>query len=213
MTSYFVVIDTSAKHQKKRIKLCFSYIIKATLIFISTLLAAVGINAAPSEPCYGPDGAAGVCLSSSEYTKEGGKTIDGAGRIVEAWPGRIRQVYCARDCRCGEGSDHCCGKATDMMCSDAGDAATLAGREVAEWAVRNRDELCHLGSENEARQEGRGDGLGTSGGPRRTGRMLRRTTGTMYMLATDRRKVNNAKAWFIGDTGRTGCVYAAGGAG
>ncbi|KAH8841571.1 hypothetical protein ACKVWC_001422 [Pyricularia oryzae] len=114
---------------------------KATLILISTLLAAVGINAAPSEPCYGPDGAAGVCLSSSECTSEGGKTIDGAGRIVEAWPGRIRRVYCARGCRCGEGSDHCCGKATDMMCSDAGGAATLAGRKVAEWVVRNRDEL------------------------------------------------------------------------
>ncbi|KAI6298482.1 hypothetical protein MCOR29_002916 [Pyricularia oryzae] len=110
----------------------------------------------------------GVCLSSSECTSEGGKTIDGAGRIVEAWPGRIRQIYCARDCRCGEGSDHCCGKATDMMCSEAGGAATLAGREVAEWAVRNRDELCHLGSENEARQEGREDGLGQvadHGGP------------------------------------------------
>lgn len=83
----------------------------------------------------------GVCLSSSECTSEGGKTIDGAGRIVEAWPGRIRRVYCARGCRCGEGSDHCCGKATDMMCSDAGGAATLAGRKVAEWVVRNRDEL------------------------------------------------------------------------
>ncbi|KAI6507445.1 hypothetical protein MCOR04_002198 [Pyricularia oryzae] len=71
----------------------------------------------------------GVCLSSSECTSEGGKTNDGADRIVEAWPGRIRRVYCARDCRCGEGSDHCCGKATDMMCSDAGGAATLAGRE------------------------------------------------------------------------------------
>ncbi|KAI6326874.1 hypothetical protein MCOR34_000637 [Pyricularia oryzae] len=110
----------------------------------------------------------GVCLSSSECTSEGGKTNDGADRIVEAWPGRIRRVYCARDCRCGEGSDHCCGKATDMMCSDAGGAATLAGREVAEWVMRNRDELCHLGSENEARQEGREDGLGQvadHGGP------------------------------------------------
>lgn len=62
MTSYFVVIDTSAKHPKKRIKLYFSYMMKATLILISTLLAAVGINAAPSEPCYGPDGAAGMYL-------------------------------------------------------------------------------------------------------------------------------------------------------
>ncbi|TLS25755.1 hypothetical protein PpBr36_07925 [Pyricularia pennisetigena] len=192
---------------------------KATMILLSTFSAAVGINAAPSEPCYGPDGAAGVCLSSSECTKQGGKTIDGAcpadaasikccskpscgaskagncrwtsdcdaksqsnqcpgpggfkccssddegfggyaepvlppvspkclqvardgaGKIVEAWPGRIRQVYCARDCQCGEGSDHCCGRATDMMCSDAGGSATLSGREIAEWVMRNRDEL------------------------------------------------------------------------
>lgn len=43
--------------------------------------------------------------------------------VVAAWKGRVREVYCTRDCECGsdpDASDHCCGKATDLMCSDAG---------------------------------------------------------------------------------------------
>jgi hypothetical protein len=46
--------------------------------------------------------------------------VDGARKIVAAFPGRVRQVFCTRDCVCPGTSDHCCGKATDMMCSDAG---------------------------------------------------------------------------------------------
>lgn len=46
--------------------------------------------------------------------------IDGAKKIVAHFPGRVKTVYCTRDCGCGSGSDHCCGKATDMMCSDNG---------------------------------------------------------------------------------------------
>jgi hypothetical protein len=47
--------------------------------------------------------------------------VDGAKKIVEQFPGRVRQVYCIRDCKPGDRpSDHCDGKATDMMCSDAG---------------------------------------------------------------------------------------------
>jgi hypothetical protein len=47
-------------------------------------------------------------------------SVDGSKRIVAAFPGRVHQVYCTRDCKCGSGSDHCCGKASDIMCSDNG---------------------------------------------------------------------------------------------
>lgn len=46
--------------------------------------------------------------------------VDGATTIVEAWPGRVREVFCIRDCACPGDSDHCCGLATDMMCADGG---------------------------------------------------------------------------------------------
>ena len=47
--------------------------------------------------------------------------VDGAGKIVKQFPGRVRQVFCTRDCKPGDRpSDHCTGKATDMMCSDGG---------------------------------------------------------------------------------------------
>ena len=46
--------------------------------------------------------------------------VSGANAVVAAWPGRVRQIYCTRDCACPGTSDHCCGKAIDFMCSDAG---------------------------------------------------------------------------------------------
>lgn len=52
--------------------------------------------------------------------------IDGAKKIVAAWPGRVREIGCIRQCACGSGSDHCCGKATDMMCSDAGGVSSFS---------------------------------------------------------------------------------------
>ncbi|KAF2251618.1 hypothetical protein BU26DRAFT_602161 [Trematosphaeria pertusa] len=182
-----------------------------------TLLALKGVKAAVDEPCYGANGVAGVCLSSSACSASGGTSIsgacpadpadvkccskpscgsspgncrwssdcagsslsnlcpgpggfkccqssaqgfggyaapaipavgsctqtavDGAKKIVAAFPGRVRQVYCIRDCACGSGSDHCCGKATDMMCSDAGGTPTISGREIAEWVMNNRGSL------------------------------------------------------------------------
>lgn len=50
---------------------------KVSQVLISALVAAVNINAAINEPCYGSGVVAGVCLSSSDCTKEGGKTSDG----------------------------------------------------------------------------------------------------------------------------------------
>ena len=46
--------------------------------------------------------------------------VDGAEKIVKGNPGKVRQVYCTRDCTCPGDSDHCCGRATDMMCSSKG---------------------------------------------------------------------------------------------
>ena len=48
------------------------------------------------------------------------KAVDGAKKIVAGNPGKVRQIYCTRDCACPGTSDHCCGMATDMMCSSAG---------------------------------------------------------------------------------------------
>ncbi|KAK1954743.1 hypothetical protein LY78DRAFT_729611 [Colletotrichum sublineola] len=67
--------------------------------------------------------------------------VDGAKKIVAAFPGRVRQVFCKRDCTCPGDSDHCCGKATDMMNSDAGGDATISGKEIAEWIMNNRNAL------------------------------------------------------------------------
>ena len=159
--------------------------------------------AAEDEPCYGPDGLAGVCLTSSDCTSAGGTTItgacpwdsgdilccskptcgsgsagncrwesdcagsteanqcpgpgqmmccdsadegfggytdpvipgvgscqavavEGAQKIVGAWPGRVREVFCIRDCACPGTSDHCCGLATDMMCADGGGVRSIS---------------------------------------------------------------------------------------
>ena len=43
--------------------------------------------------------------------------VAGARAIVNAFPGRVREVFCIRNCACPGSSDHCCGKATDMVSS------------------------------------------------------------------------------------------------
>ncbi|KAG8997292.1 hypothetical protein FRB94_001088 [Tulasnella sp. JGI-2019a] len=182
------------------------------------LLAVTAGNAATNEPCYGADGAAGVCVTTASCSSSGGTTIDnacpsdpanvkcctkpkcgttssgncrwnsdctstslsnlcpgpssfkccqstdtgfggypqptypavgackavavnGAKKIVAAFPRRVRQIYCIRDCPCPGDSEHCCGLATDMMCSDAGGTPTISGKEIAEWVMRNRAAL------------------------------------------------------------------------
>lgn len=165
-------------------------------ITLLPLLAAT-IQATTNEPCYGANGAAGVCITDAACKSAGGSTIsgacpwdpsnikccskpkcsngsagncrwksdcagssvanqcpgpsqmmccnsaatgfggysapkipavgackkvavDGAKKIVAAFPGRVREIGCVRDCACPGTSDHCCGLATDMMCSDGG---------------------------------------------------------------------------------------------
>ncbi|KAI9856453.1 MAG: hypothetical protein M1813_009109 [Trichoglossum hirsutum] len=67
--------------------------------------------------------------------------VDGAKKIVAAFPGRVRQIFCIRDCTYPRSSDHYCGMATDMMCSDGGGMATMSGQEIAEWVMNNRASL------------------------------------------------------------------------
>lgn len=48
--------------------------------------------------------------------------VNGAKKVIAAFPGRVREIGCVRACTCGASgaSDHCCGMAIDFMCSDAG---------------------------------------------------------------------------------------------
>ncbi|KAK5657546.1 hypothetical protein OQA88_3119 [Cercophora sp. LCS_1] len=67
--------------------------------------------------------------------------VSGAQKVVAAWPGRVREIYCTRACACPGTSDHCCGKAIDFMCSDGGGVPTISGRQLAEWVMNNRATL------------------------------------------------------------------------
>ena len=100
--------------------------------------------------CPGP---AGMTCCSSSGTGFGGYTspsvpaigactanaVNGAKKVIAAWPNRVREVRCTRNCTCGAAgaSDHCCGKAIDFMCSDAQNMATISGRQIAEWVMDN----------------------------------------------------------------------------
>ncbi|KID64475.1 D-alanyl-D-alanine carboxypeptidase, partial [Metarhizium hybridum] len=68
-------------------------------------------------------------------------SVEGAKKIAAAFPGRVWDVGCKRDCECPGTSDHCCGLASDMMCSDGLGVPTLSGKQIAEWVMRNRKDL------------------------------------------------------------------------
>ncbi|KID93844.1 D-alanyl-D-alanine carboxypeptidase, partial [Metarhizium majus ARSEF 297] len=68
-------------------------------------------------------------------------SVEGAKKIVAAFPGRVWDVGCKRDCECPGTSDHCCGLASDMMCSDGYGVPTLSGKQMAEWVMHNRKDL------------------------------------------------------------------------
>ncbi|MCJ1428366.1 hypothetical protein MMC29_006275 [Sticta canariensis] len=68
-------------------------------------------------------------------------SVDGAKKIVAGNKGKVREIFCTRDCKCPGTSDHCCGLATDMMCSSAGGVRTTAGEPIAEWVMNNRAAL------------------------------------------------------------------------
>ncbi|EFQ97389.1 hypothetical protein MGYG_00429 [Nannizzia gypsea CBS 118893] len=69
--------------------------------------------------------------------------VDGAKKIVAANPGKVREIFCIRDCPCPSNSEHCCGLATDMMCTSAGGKRDrdAFGRSIAEWVMNNRKSL------------------------------------------------------------------------
>lgn len=52
--------------------------------------------------------------------------IDGAKKIVDKFPGKVREIGCIRDCQSGDSSDHCDGMATDMMVAEGGVRSALA---------------------------------------------------------------------------------------
>ncbi|EXL66485.1 hypothetical protein FOPG_17337 [Fusarium oxysporum f. sp. conglutinans race 2 54008] len=187
-----------------------------SILFI--LVSAGAVAATPNEPCYGPGGSAGVCVTTAHCTSTGGTfingacpwdtanvkccskprcrngpsgncrwasdcagssspsnlcpgpaafkccnssappggypppriptvgackkvAVDGAKKIVAKFPGRVREIGCKWGCPCTPDRDHCCGKATDIMCSDSLGAATMSGREIAEWVMNNRATL------------------------------------------------------------------------
>lgn len=60
--------------------------------------------------------AVGACKAAS---------VSGAHKVVDGNPGKVRQLYCTRDCSCPGTSDHCCGLAIDFMCSSAGGVSSL----------------------------------------------------------------------------------------
>lgn len=48
--------------------------------------------------------------------------VDGAATVSGQFPGRVREIFCTRDCDCSTNptSDHCCGMAIDFMIADGG---------------------------------------------------------------------------------------------
>ncbi|KAF1812600.1 hypothetical protein P152DRAFT_449315 [Eremomyces bilateralis CBS 781.70] len=64
-------------------------------------------------------------------------TVTSAEKVIEAFPGKVRELFCTRDCTCPGTSEHCCGRAMDFMCSDGGGVRTEAGEPIAEWVMEN----------------------------------------------------------------------------
>ncbi|KAJ9642943.1 hypothetical protein H2199_004465 [Coniosporium tulheliwenetii] len=67
--------------------------------------------------------------------------VDGARKIVAAFPGKIREIGCKRTCACPGTSDHCCGLANDLMTSSGYGVRNEEGRPIAEWIMNNRGSL------------------------------------------------------------------------
>ncbi|KAL9011392.1 MAG: hypothetical protein Q9173_003759 [Seirophora scorigena] len=72
--------------------------------------------------------------------------VSGAQKVVNALPGRVREIFCIRDCACtSSSSDHCCGKAIDYMCTSGGgvrnDAGTANGLAIRNWVKDNAGAL------------------------------------------------------------------------
>jgi hypothetical protein len=77
-----------------------------------------GTTPLPTSGPYPPPAipAVGACKAAS---------VSGSQKVVAGNPGKVRQIYCTRDCSCPGTSDHCCGLAIDFMCSSAGGVSAL----------------------------------------------------------------------------------------
>ncbi|KAL2683014.1 hypothetical protein Neosp_007476 [[Neocosmospora] mangrovei] len=141
--------------------------------------------AASNEPCYGPNGIAGVCITDAACTSAGGTSISGA------CPADAANIKCCSKPSCANGASGNCRWTSDcagssvtnqcpgpgqMRCCSAGGtgfggypapnipavgackqvavdgakkvvaafpgrSATLSGKEIAEWCMRNRAAL------------------------------------------------------------------------
>lgn len=56
--------------------------------------------------------------------------VEGAKKIVAKNKGKVREIGCVRNCKCGAAgaSDHCCGLAIDLMCSKAAGVSSFLFR-------------------------------------------------------------------------------------
>ncbi|EXJ55516.1 hypothetical protein A1O7_08444 [Cladophialophora yegresii CBS 114405] len=88
--------------------------------------------------CCMPAGSGPQLPSTSSGCKQ--KAIDGAKAIVNAFPGKVKEIGCIRNCDDPSSSDHCTGMATDMMVTEAG-GKTIAGEPIAEWVMNHASDL------------------------------------------------------------------------
>ncbi|KAF7561960.1 hypothetical protein G7046_g2182 [Stylonectria norvegica] len=151
--------------------------------FLSILPLLTIALAANNEPCYGPSGRAGVCISTSSCSSAGGTSISGA------CPADAANIKCCSKPSCGSGgncrwqsdcggssvANQCPGPSQMKCCSSSatgfggykapkippvgackkvavdgagkivkafpGRTPTLSGKEIAEWAMKNRNTL------------------------------------------------------------------------
>lgn len=52
--------------------------------------------------------------------------VSGAQKTVSGLPGKVREIFCTRDCACPGSSEHCCGMAIDFMCTSGGGVSDTA---------------------------------------------------------------------------------------
>ncbi|KAL8880182.1 MAG: hypothetical protein Q9198_002356 [Flavoplaca austrocitrina] len=71
--------------------------------------------------------------------------VSAAQKTVAALPGKVREIFCIRDCACPGTSEHCCGLANDFMCTSGGgvrnDAGTANGLAIRNWVQANAASL------------------------------------------------------------------------
>ena len=118
--------------------------------------------------------------------------VNGAQKVVNGNPGKVREIYCTRACSCPGTSDHCCGMAIDFMCSSAGGVSApcwstfwyCVGINVTDCALKVRTTI---GEPIGARRSGTllkmPSSPGRNGGVWRTEARSLRITGSFFALS------------------------------